>query len=156
MIIGLLAVLGLFFGILISFYTKEELKDGEKYFKILEFIILIALFFLTFKYNTSLLFLVIGALLGITIRNIYFFFGILLGSSFVVSFIDIILVFVFGLANGSRIYYSNNKKLLYVSCGLFFIHFLLYFFNVTLLPILNGGIIGFVLYRTYEEFFSNK
>lgn len=151
MIIELLALFGLFFGIIISHYTQEELKDGKKYFMILEFIILIVLFFLTTRYNINTIFLALGIIIGFLVRNPYLFFGILLGSVANLNFLYSGLIFVYGLADGSLWFINKSKNYLYLSVALFFVQFILYFFGYTLLSFVNGGFIGVTLYKVYDE-----
>jgi hypothetical protein len=108
----LIAFLGLIFGIFLGKYTKEELKEGKKYFILLEKAILFVLI-LFLLYGVSFSFLVVifsllGVLLARKLDKVYFYLGLtfVLVSDLSVS----ALIFIFGLPYGSLLYHSKKIK----------------------------------------------
>lgn len=116
-LIVLIAFLGLVFGILFSRLAKEEIKPGEKYFKILEKIILFILVIALLYYAwNNLLLTIIGFIIGIFVSSIfkikYFYLGFAMMLGFLVSkefsLIIASLILLYGLPYGSREFF--NKK----------------------------------------------
>ena len=108
----IIAFLGLIFGIFLGKYTKEELKDGKKYFILLEKAILFVLIlFLLYKVSFSFLvviFSLLGVLLSRKLNKIYFYLGL---TFVLVSDLSIsALIFIFGLPYGSLLYHSKKIK----------------------------------------------
>jgi len=108
----IIAFLGLICGIFLGKYTKEELKEGKKYFIWLEKAVLFVLI-LFLLHNVSFSFLVIifsflGILLSRKLNKIYFYLGLtfVLVSDLGVS----ALIFIFGLPYGSLLYYNKKIK----------------------------------------------
>ena len=103
----IIAFLGLIFGIFLGKYTKEELKDGKKYFILLEKVILFVLI-LFLLYNVSFSFLVVvfsllGVLLAHKLNKVYFYLGL---TYVLVSDLSIsALIFIFGLPYGWNLLY---------------------------------------------------
>src|SRR3989344_8928396 len=154
MILGIISIIGLFIGWIIANYTKEELKQGEKYFIILQFIVLVSLFFITLEQNINILFLIIAIIMGVLIRNPFVYFGVALVP--LSSFLSIMLIFIYGIAEGSINYITKDIKKLIINVILFIIPFLLILFNIKLTPILNGGIIGVLIYQIYDQLIIKK
>ncbi len=108
----LIAFLGLVCGIFLGKYTREELKDGKKYFILLEKSILFVLI-LFLLYNVSFSFLVvisslIGVLLSRKLNKIYFYLGL---TFVLINDLSITaLIFIFGLPYGSLLYHSKKIK----------------------------------------------
>jgi len=71
----LISFVGLFVGYVISYYTKEELKQGKIYFKILEIVTLTIIIALLFAEFNFILF-VAGLVIGFIFRYEYFYLGI--------------------------------------------------------------------------------
>ena len=111
MLFGLIALIGLFFGIFLAYFIKEEIEDGRVYFLSLEIITLIVLIFFSFKLSISLF---IGIIFGFIIRKEYFYFSIGIVSSVFnkdLNFIYSILVFVYGMPYGSLLVYKEKLNL---------------------------------------------
>jgi len=128
---------GLVFGILLSRVAKEEIKPGEKYFKILERIILFILVIALLYYAwNNLLLTIIGFIVGIFTSSIfktrYFYLGFALMLGFLITkeFTLIIasLIFLYGLPYASKEFF--NKKFM----DKVFLYFLLFIIPFILLP----------------------
>ena len=129
MIIALLAFLGLIAGRIIYENTKEEYKQGLKYFKLMERILvgLIAVFLLAGNLSLMIfLYILIGIIIGVFLREVYFYLGIGMLSSlslnnnfiFLISF----LVFFFGIVHGTIL--KINFRRIGTKALFFFIPFL--------------------------------
>ena len=66
------------------------------------------------------------------------------------------LIFIYGIAEGSINYITKDIKKLIINVILFIIPFLLILFNIKLTPILNGGIIGVLIYQIYDQLIIKK
>lgn len=121
----ILSFLGLLGGVIVSFFTKEELKPGEKYFLLLEKVLLLAVSFTIIYYTGEFfLFLALGVLAGFIFRKAYFYFGLALPlASETLLVLLSSLVFVFGLPHGtllaSKSKIKDVKKELIISANLF-------------------------------------
>ena len=117
--------LGQFIGWFIANRTEEELKDGRRYFLILTTSLLALLISFSIYYSFNVYLLIIGLIIGYLINKEYLFFGILSMKN------DILLnslIFVYGLPYGSLNY--KSIRILLTNILLFFIPFLLLFFNI--------------------------
>ena len=63
LVLLILAFIGLFIGLLISYASQEELKPGLKYFNILRHLLFIAILIVFFVKNPSILFIILIAVL---------------------------------------------------------------------------------------------
>ena len=153
MLSEIIAITGIFFGLIIAYYTKEELEYGKKYFILIQFAVLITLFFISLNYNTF--YFIIGAVIGILIRNPFIYFGILALNS-VNQVISSIIIFIYCLADGSIIFMKRNFKIIIMDLFLFILPFILIIFKIDLLPILSGGIFGIILYNIYIKFLKSS
>lgn len=107
-----LSFLGLPIGIILSKFTKEELKPGKKYFMLLEKVVLLAIGVIIVFYMAGyFLFFLLGLLAGFIFRRVYFYFGLALPLTFG-SLLVLLpsLVFIFGLPAGTLITYRLKKK----------------------------------------------
>src|SRR3989338_2674120 len=97
----IISLLGCLFGFILARYTKEELRKGVFYFRLLEILI------------------------GLILRFEYLYFGFVLVFPFSndVLFLLSALIFIYGLPYGSLIYYNKKIKYLIWSVILFFIPF---------------------------------
>lgn len=143
-----LSFFGLLAGIIIAFFTKEELKPGSKYFMLLEKVILLSISsVIVFFVRDFFLFFILGLFAGFVFRKTYFYFGLalpLVSKSFLLILSS--LIFVFGLPNGSLLYFKLKKKFvkeLIFSCIIFFIAvFISYFLNYApLLMVVSGALV---------------
>lgn len=103
----LLSFIGILVGILISKFTKEELKPGKIYFNLIERACLVVItLILIYNYKLSWT-VILGLILGYFLVIDYFIFGLILvtTSNFLIS----LIVFIFGLPYGSLI---KTKKVL--------------------------------------------
>lgn len=144
-----LSFLGLLAGIIISFFTKEELKQGKRYFIFLEKVVLLSISLaIIFYLRDFSLFFIVGVLAGFIFRRAYFYFGMALPLAFE-SFLTLLssLVFIFGLPHGTLIADKPKKKNIVkelVFSGIFFFVAILvaYFFNYKpLLMAVSGALI---------------
>lgn len=145
MLAGIISFLGQFTGLIIASKTKEELKQGEIYFKIIEKIILITIICFFSYYYFNIIWIFIGIILGFLFKKEYFYFG--LGfvnlSSFV--FLYSSLIFIYGLVYGSLAYYEKKKRILLLNIIWFFIPFALLFFNYSFIPVTVGALISILV-----------
>lgn len=144
-----LSFLGLLAGVVISFFTKEELRPGKKYFIGLERLVLLSIGLVIISYvREFLLFFIFGIVAGFVFRRVYFYFGIALAlASGQLLLLLSSLVFVFGLPRGSLLACRLKKKGIIndviFSAVFFFIAVLLsYFFSYKfLLMFVSGALI---------------
>lgn len=142
-----LSFLGLLAGIIISLFTKEELKPGKKYFMLFEKIILLSIsLVIIFYVEDFFTFFILGLLAGFIFRRVYFYYGLALplaSGSFLLILSS--LVFIFGLPEGSLLYYKLKKKFVKeaIWSGVFFLAGILlsYFFSYTSLLMLISGVL---------------
>ncbi len=116
-IVALIAFFGLIVGWFIAKYTKEEIKDGKKYFKWLHKLFVLVLIAVLVYFNFNLYILALGTVVGYFIRQSYFYLG-MVSFDFVSYF-----VFLFGLSYSALKKY--NRRFLIVSLVLFLIGFLI-------------------------------
>jgi len=136
--------LGQFIGWFIANRTEEELKDGRRYFLILTTSLLALLISFSIYYSFNVYLLIIGLIIGYLINKEYLFFGILSMKN------DILLnslIFVYGLPYGSLNY--KSIRILLMNILLFFIPFLLLFFNINFYNLGAGGLLGILVKRIY-------
>jgi hypothetical protein len=132
--LGIYGFLGLIVGYILSKISPEEMKSGKKHFMngkgILAWLIVLAFFFFSWKVlNVYYIFLILlGLLLGIFFRGIYFIFGVGLAfASGGFSYLLASLIFIFGMFEGSL----NSKW------HAFWIHFISYFIPIIVVLIYN-------------------
>ncbi len=145
MVYFIVAFLGSILGYFTAKFTKEELRAGLIYFKILELFILFLLPLIFLYYSFELVLFVFGVLFGIFFRNEYFYFGFGLASSFFnnsLSFLGSSLIFIYGLPYGSLLFYNKNGIYLVYSCVWFFLPFIVYFLGYNMLSFAAGGLIS--------------
>lgn len=158
-IISIISFSGLFIGMLLAGISPEEMKPGKKYFLLFRivFCFLIAIIgFILFK--PSIWMVLIGIVIGLFLKNIYFYLGGILFLSFNLgySILFSMLVFIYGMLNGtlnSLKYKFNNFKLIIFDALLFFFigaFSLLYFEN--LIGVFIGGLIGCAYYLALESY----
>lgn len=102
-LIFVLGFIGLLIGILIAFFTKEELEPGKYYFMMLEKIVLFAIsLVIVFFVRDFLLFFILGLCAGFVFRKVYFYLGFILPLA-TGSFLLILasLTFIFGLPHSA-------------------------------------------------------
>ena len=162
--------LGLIFGKLIGIITKEEIKEGRRYFllteKVLLFIIILSL--LTIKFNIFSLFILLGILLGMFLKTIGLFFGL---GVFLSNFISVeFSLLISSLAFIYLFIYSRDLgwKKIFNECLFFAAPFGLFgvesFINgnlSSLLSISAGGLLAYIgpvaqLGRTFLRKFNKK
>lgn len=102
---ALIAFLGLAIGVIIAYFTKEELKPGKKYFSLARKLILIILIGVFVYFSTFNLYfflnLVIGFITGHVLRKIYLYLSLAIVLAFRLNneilMLVLSLVFIFGL-----------------------------------------------------------
>ena len=113
--IEILTFLGLIFGIFVVNLAKEELDSGKKYFDFIE-VILLGILIITILLFNLRYFIFIGFITGFLLyfilRNIYFYFGLLLSVNVFLNkdllLFYVFIVFLFGLFHSRR--FVNLKK----------------------------------------------
>ncbi len=136
----IIAFLGQYIGYLLGYLCDDELKQGKKYFLLLEVLVLILLF--VFNFSLSWL-IVIGLLLSLIIKKEYFYFGVFVG------FLSWILIFIYGLAYGTLKY--KKLKVLLLNVLFAFPLFLLSFW-FDLVPLGLGALIGLLIHKLKNFF----
>ena len=142
----LIAFFGLLVGGVIAYFTKEELKDGEKYFIWISRLLLLILGinFLVLGFNWWLA--LIGLVIGFFIHYEYLFLG-LSGNVFSLS-----LVFIYGLFKGSLVWFKEKNRVYLINCLLFFIPMVLVIlFGLDLVSLAGGGCFGVVVRKFWKK-----
>lgn len=146
LLIFALSFLGLIAGVVLSFFTKEELKPGKKYFMLLEKAVVLAIsLVIVFYIGEHYPFFFLGFLAGIIFRRVYFYFGLALPlASSSLSVLLASLVFVFGLPRGTLLASKLKKKKIkkeVIISGIFFLiaGLIAYFFSYEPLLMLCAG-----------------
>ncbi len=153
--IEILAFLGLIFGIFVVNIAREELYSGKKYFDFIEVILLsilvISILLFNFRYSVFIGF-IIGFLLYFILRNIYFYFGLLLSVNVFLNkdllLFYVFIVFLFGLFYSRRfvnLKRNDFNKDIFLTFILFLIPFILIFAKDFILNydiFLNGICLG--------------
>ncbi|MBS3151886.1 hypothetical protein J4230_00590 [Candidatus Woesearchaeota archaeon] len=155
MIFSIIVILGCFFGYLIARLTKEELKKGLVYFKILELFILALLPFIFLYHSFNIFFFILGMLFGFVFRYEYFYFGVGFFSSFLnkdLNFLTSSLIFIYGLPYGSVLFFVKKFRMLFYNVVLFFIPFLIYYLNYDFLSFSAGGLLVLFFMNFYRLF----
>lgn len=140
----LISFLGQFIGWFIANRTEEELKDGRKYFLILTNLLIVLLIIFSVYYSFNVYLLIMGLIIGFFINKEYLFFSVLAMRN------DVLLnslIFIYGLPYGSLNY--NSIKVLFMNILLFFIPFLLLFFDINFYSLGAGGLLGVLIKRIY-------
>lgn len=159
MIYFLIALIGILLGYLIAKFTKEELKSGLIYFKLLEIILLLILIIGSLYFSFNIYLFIIGIIVGVFIRFEYLYFGILLVSSLFnkeLLFLNSSLVFVYGLPCGSIIYLKKNLRYLFYSSLLFLLSFIVYFFDYNLISFASGGLISILSFKVFRVIINKR
>ncbi len=122
---AILAYLGLFLGLLLAIIAKEEMKQGKKYFLMLQKLILLLLFLFLLIYlrlsNILTVIILLAILIPIlrtekrinTSPYIYMILGVAIYLSSKIPDLFIIessLVFIYGLPTGSLLAEKSKKK----------------------------------------------
>ncbi len=151
MLYFIIAFLGCLLGYLIAKFTKEELKDGEIYFKILEFVILLILPLVLLSYSFNWVLLLVGLLFGVFFRFEYFYFGFSgLFRLESINFLGSALIFLYGFPYGSLVYYHKKWRLLIYSFVLFFLPLLFYFTDFNMSSFAAGGLLSLFVLKSPE------
>src|SRR3989344_8438139 len=163
MINEIISFLGLLVGYFLATKTKEELKDGEKYFKFVVYLTLLTLIIsllmeLNYVNVEFFIVLLIGIVLNYFIKRTYLFLG--LSLAILDNILLSMIIFIFGLAQGS-LDYIKFKKVNYqdiiINLIIFIIPVILLFnkftmiFDTVLIGFALGGIISGV-YRINTRF----
>lgn len=131
-----------YIGIFLSKHNPEEMKKGEKYFRLIMLISLIALIVvLFFKFN--LVYFIVGLVLGFILRKEYFYFGVASVSAVLFNlFLVHSFIFLYGLPYGTLVTYKKKIRELFYNVIWFFVPFVLYFFRFDLSSLALGGLIS--------------
>ena len=152
MFYGFIAVIGIFLGVIISRFTKDEFKQGSLYFKILEIIILFVLTFITIKINFNYLLFIFGIIIGFFVRYEYFYFGVSIVNTILVkdfNFLISSLVFLYGLPFGTLLNLKNIKSVI-LQIVLFLLPVVLYFLNFNLISFCSGALLFISLLKIHK------
>ena|SRR3989339_2128467 len=143
----IISILALAIGYIIKERTKEELKSGQKYFKIIEIISLIVIIG-ALSVNFNIILFIIGIITGIIFKEEYFYLGISITNILDggLRFLHAIFIFVYGLAYTGM---NHNKKIIY-SAGLFLITLLLLIFKQDISMISAGALTSITAMKIYK------
>ena len=111
----ILSLAGIGFGYLIAVFTPEEIQKGRPYFLWLQRVLLLALGVLAVLYSAeNLTLLVLGILLGFSVRQAYLYLGLLLGLFSLGPSLLIVasLVFLYGFPTGSLLLKKKDTLLM--------------------------------------------
>ena len=150
MLYFIISLIGLFIGGLLSYISPKEMKDGEKYFKLICFATIITLIIVGFVYSFNIWLFIIGLILGIFFYNEYLYFGIFSVSMLISGRNPILvssLIFIYGLPSGSLLYHKKRYLCFLSNTLLFFISFLLYFTSIDFTSLAVGGLAGIIIRR---------
>ena len=114
----IISFLGFFVGMLIAYFSKEELVKGKKYFEYSKKVMLIVIgVAITYYAWGNPLYFILGMVCGYFLRCYYFYIGMALALVFGREPFLILasLVFVFGLPHGTLVFkkFLNEKIKLY-------------------------------------------
>ncbi len=109
LIIGLISFLGLVVGIVINKFTKEEIKQGYKYFRILNIILLVLVLMISLYFSLKiswilLILFLVAFLVLIYFKLMYLYLGLVFSLSYYSS--DEIVLLITGLIFGYGLVYS--------------------------------------------------
>lgn len=147
----IISILGLFVGGFLAFVSPEEMEKGEKYFRIICYLLILILIIFSF-YSFNVWLFILGLILGLIFYNEYFYLGIYSVSSLISgsTILSSSLIFVYGLASGSMLYFRKRYLGFLSNVLLFLIPFLLYFLHFNLISLASGGLIGVLLRKVYD------
>ena len=142
MVFYIISLLGQYIGYILASKTKEELKEGEKYFKLTCSILslIMGIYSLTVSFNIILL--IIGLILGFLISKEYLYFGLISNNVFLAS-----LIFIFGLPYGS-LKYKKIKELNFNVILFVFSFAIGYFFN--LYSLAGGALLSMLIKNLFK------
>lgn len=153
MIYTLVAFIGSFLGYFIANFTREELKSGEKYFKILEILILIVLSVSFLHYSFNWILFVFGLIFGAFFRKEYFYFGFGVFSNFNnINFLASGLIFIYGLPYGSLLFYRKKFFDLFYNLAWFFLPVVVYYLGYNMLSFAGGGLLIIFIFKIFGFF----
>lgn len=119
---SILAFIGIFVGLLIAKYTKEEFKSGKKYFiilyKLILFLIIIYLLYFV-SLDWTVLCFILGFVVTLFFSNLYFYLGLAVFSS--ASLYVAFFVFLLGVPYGTLLFHKKNVKTYLKYSFIFFI-----------------------------------
>lgn len=152
-IIHILSFLGLAAGFIVAHNSWDELRLGDKYFRITKIIILLlimGILALSLKFNfITIILFALGIFIGWIFRRTYLYLGIASVVSILVGnpLPIVALIFLYGLPEGSLLYYHTKeehlKKETLINLGLFILPLALLFFPQHI--VINSFIIGALL-----------
>ncbi len=151
MVYGLVAIVGLFFGIFLAYFVKEEIKPGRIYFILLEVLVLASLVVVSYLLGFNVVLFLIGLLFGFLLRKEYFYFGIGIISSSAsknINFLYGALVLLYGMPYGSLLTFEKTFKRIYLDTVLFFVPILFHFLDLNLISFSMGGLFSVVVLKT--------
>ena len=137
----IISFLGQYLGYIIAYFTQDELKQGNIYFRLIEIVCLSYLFF--FNHDLILWLFLIGFMLGFLFNSEYFFFPVFS------NFISLFILFIYGLAYGTL----NFKKLNKLNCNvLLIIPLFILSIKFNLISLGLGGVLGSIIHK-FKSFF---
>lgn len=158
-LVALIGFSGQIIGNVLAKISPEEMKPGNKYFKFFAvfFIVVIVILslILSFKFSwINILLIIIGIVIGLFFRKVYgWLSGVLFSLNFRYLFVFSILIFIYGLFDGTLNRPFKHLKNLAFDFGLFFIiGGLIWFFDLNLIGVFIGGLIS----QIYFKVLSNK
>ncbi len=142
--LGIISFVGSIIGIILSKTIPEEVKPGEKYFKLLKKIILFLILLLpAYYFKISILFFIIGLIIAYILKKEWLFLGLVLVLSYQIKELNLViisLIFIYGLPYGTLL---KNKLDLVINLILFLLPIILIYNNLYITY--NQEIFSFVL-----------
>ena len=155
--------LGLFVGLIIANFTKEEINANRRYFILTKYLLLLVLsltvIYFYRDYKFWYIYLIFGIIIGYFLRILFLYLGIILGSTFSLDNNKLLIVssiiFLLGLIYSSS-YFGKSKRFLII---LIIINYLLllissivttYIYSIPLILIVSGALLGNIIYSSFK------
>ena len=140
---GFISVIGLFIGILIAKYTKEELRNGEKWLELMQIIILVIIAITVIKVEFNIIGIILGIITAYFISKEFFYLGTIISLTIKeINFLASSLTLLYSILYGSIIYYKKKLDKIYLDIILFFIPIIFFYLNLNLISFAGGALIG--------------
>jgi|SRR3989338_10908912 len=149
-----IVIVALFLGLLIARFSKSELKNGEKWFYLLQVLILLFVVVFTIGLNFNLAGLLIGIVFGLIFRKEYFYLGIGIittSNGLQTFYIFSSLTFLYSLIYGTIIYFKKEFNKLILDISLFLMPIVLYVLDVELVSFCVGALISILIFKSKES-----
>lgn len=151
-IVAAIGFLGFLIGMVIASKTKEELRQGKRYFKIAKkaLLLLTALFILNYiEVNTILI--LAGGVVGYFVRKPLSYYGTSFGAVVITPLINILgaFTFLFCIIEGTLQFERENRKKILIALALFFGTYVA--FRIINMEVLANAAAGAMLVEAFRK-----